>query len=121
MIKVNQVNPNQKRITELQNDLYSSLMSTSMGRTSYLEMFYDNIIQTESHRSIFEYYADFLNSNMQYLSSKSPAVEAGEFMNDVYSTFLTAVNYVRALTEVQRATMFLQIEDVQTVDLHLMI
>ncbi len=111
------VNPNQKRITELQNDLYSSLMSTSTGRTSYLEMFYDNIIQTESHRSIFEYYADFLNSNMQYLSSKSPAVEAGEFMNDVYSTFLTAVNYVRALTEVQRATMFLQIEDVQTVDL----
>lgn len=109
-------NPNEELITSLSNKLYSALMSTSRERTSYLEMFYDNIVQTDSHRSIFEYYADFLNSNSKYLNGESPAAASVEFMSDVYSTFLTSINYVRTLGAQQQMAMLLEVEDMNNVD-----
>lgn len=109
-------NPNEELVTTLSNKLYFALMSTTQDRTSYLEMFYDNIMQTESHRSIFEYYADFLNSNSGYLNGQSPALASVEFMNDVYATFLTSINYVRTINTQQRTEMLLKIEDINNVN-----
>lgn len=110
-------NSNDAVVTELSNKLYSALMSTSRDRTSYLEMFYDNIVQTESHRSIFQYYADFLNSNSQYLNGKSPSLATIEFVNDVYVSFLTCVNYVRTLNARQRTSVLLKVDDMANTDL----
>ncbi len=103
-------NASDEEIERTYKNLYKALMGARSNGASYLDMFTEYYIGSNTRQSIGHYYYDYVSSNQSYITDNASLVSL-DFASQVYYDYMTMINFIRFISSYQMSQIFLQNSD----------